>query len=113
MDFVNWIQVVQVVVAIVAILVAVATVRQKRAADSRAAWWSRLQWALDRILSEERIGEVMGLRLLPVITQSSLSNEDDRRLAETVDALVESLSDITSPLTSVDSGSASKEDEDL
>ncbi|OLT56048.1 hypothetical protein BJF89_13185 [Corynebacterium sp. CNJ-954] len=68
---------------------------------------------LDRIVSEDRIGEVTGLRLLPVITQSSLSSEDDRRLAETVDALVESRSDITTPSTAADSMSASKENEDL
>lgn len=68
---------------------------------------------LDRIISEDRIGEVTGLRFLPVITQSSLSSEDDRRLAETVDALVESLSDIRPPSTAADSVSALKEDEDL
>ncbi|MGP9724277.1 hypothetical protein ACT3SZ_09715 [Corynebacterium sp. AOP40-9SA-29] len=113
MDTATWIQLVQVLVGIAAIIVAVVTVKQKQAADGRTAWWSRLQWTLDRIISEDRIGEVTGLRLLPVITQSSLSSEDDRRLAETVDALVESLSDIRTPSTAVDSVSALKEDEDL
>lgn len=87
----NWISIIQVIVAIVAVIVAVATIRQKRRADNRAAWWSRLQWTLDKITSPDPVDQVAGFRLLPIVTKASLDSADDEQLAEAIEELREDL----------------------
>ncbi|WP_312980600.1 hypothetical protein [Corynebacterium sp.] len=81
----------QLIVAIVAVVVAVATIRQKRRADNRAAWWARLQWTLDKITSPDEDDQMVGFRLLPVVTEASLDSPDDKQLAKAIKELGDDL----------------------
>ena len=46
---------------------------QKTAADSRAEWWRRTQWALDRALDEDEGTKALGLATLEVLAHSDLA----------------------------------------
>lgn len=114
MTVANWISVAQVTVAVVAVVVAVATIRQKRRADNRAAWWARLQWTLDKITSPDPVDQVAGFRLLPIVARASLDSADDEQLAEAIEQLREDLTTDDDPLNPdedpVDSEPAPKEE---
>ncbi|MGV0870516.1 hypothetical protein [Corynebacterium kalidii] len=97
----------QLIVAIVAVIVAVATIRQKRRADNRAAWWARLQWTLDKITSDDPVDQAAGFRLLPIVTKASLDSADDEQLAAAIEELRE---DLTTDDDAVDSGPDPKEE---
>ncbi|MFJ4026861.1 hypothetical protein ACIPWF_05465 [Paenarthrobacter sp. NPDC089989] len=52
------------------------SLRQKTAADDRAEWWRRAQWAFDSILSDEPRRAQAGLRIMAVLAQGPPSAEE-------------------------------------
>ncbi|HEY3573440.1 MAG TPA: hypothetical protein VGK98_06400 [Arthrobacter sp.] len=54
--------------------------QQKTEADSRAEWWRRTQWALDRALDEDRGTKALGLATLEVLARSELAKEEELEL---------------------------------
>ncbi|SDL38997.1 hypothetical protein SAMN04487916_108155 [Arthrobacter sp. ov407] len=53
---------------------------QKTAADSRAEWWRRAQWALERALSEDEATKALGLATLEVLAHSELARKEELEL---------------------------------
>lgn len=82
---------IQVIVAIFALVLAFRTLRQKRESDDRQAWWSRLEWALDKISSEDNLEQAMGNTLLEPIIKSIKKRKGDEYIAAEVNALVTNL----------------------
>ncbi|TAP44044.1 hypothetical protein EYS21_10565 [Arthrobacter sp. S39] len=58
----------------------VQALRQKTEADSRAEWWRRTQWALDRALDEDEGTKALGLATLDVLARSELAREEELEL---------------------------------
>lgn len=58
----------------------VQALRQKTEADSRAEWWRRTQWALDRALDEDEGTRALGLATLNVLARSELAREEELEL---------------------------------
>lgn len=54
--------------------------RQKTEADSRAEWWRRTQWALDRALDEDDETRALGLATLNVLAASELARTEELEL---------------------------------
>jgi hypothetical protein len=58
----------------------VQALRQKTEADSRAEWWRRTQWALDRALDDDEGTKALGLATLEVLARSELAREEELEL---------------------------------
>jgi hypothetical protein len=56
------------------------TLQQKTEADSRAEWWRRTQWALDRALDEDEGTKALGLATLEVLARSDLARTEELEL---------------------------------
>ncbi|WP_258060868.1 hypothetical protein [Arthrobacter sp. 4R501] len=54
--------------------------RQKTEADSRAEWWRRTQWALDRALDQDEGTKALGLATLNVLAGSELARAEELEL---------------------------------
>ncbi|WP_285242863.1 hypothetical protein [Pseudarthrobacter sp. fls2-241-R2A-127] len=54
--------------------------QQKTAADSRAEWWRRTQWALDRALDPDEGTKALGLATLEVLARSELARTEELEL---------------------------------
>ncbi|WP_248760586.1 hypothetical protein [Pseudarthrobacter sp. SSS035] len=54
--------------------------RQKTEADSRAEWWRRTQWALDRALDQDEGTKALGLATLNVLARSELARAEELEL---------------------------------
>jgi hypothetical protein len=54
--------------------------RQKAEADSRAEWWRRTQWALDRALDPDEGTKALGLATLEVLARSELARTEELEL---------------------------------
>jgi hypothetical protein len=54
--------------------------RQKTEADSRAEWWRRVQWALDRALDQNEGTKALGLATLNVLAGSELAHTEELEL---------------------------------
>jgi hypothetical protein len=54
--------------------------RQKTEADSRAEWWRRTQWALDRALDPDEGTKALGLATLEVLARSELARTEELEL---------------------------------
>ncbi|MDQ0731989.1 hypothetical protein [Arthrobacter sp. B1I2] len=54
--------------------------QQKTAADSRAEWWRRTQWALDRALDSDEGTKALGLATLEVLARSELARNEELEL---------------------------------
>ena len=63
--------------AIGALIVGILTVRQRTAADSRAQWWARVQWAVDLSFSPDESKRAIGLDALVLLASSPLAGPDD------------------------------------
>ena len=50
---------------------------QKTATDSRAEWWRRTQWALDRALDEDEGTKALGLARVVVLAHSDLARMEE------------------------------------
>ena len=55
---------------------------QKTSADSRAEWWRRTQWALDRALNEDGNTKALGLAALAVLARSELASREELELLD-------------------------------
>jgi hypothetical protein len=55
---------------------------QKTSADSRAEWWRRTQWALDRALNDDENIRALGLGTLAVLAQSELASTEELELLD-------------------------------
>jgi hypothetical protein len=81
-------------VAGVALLGTAATVIQKRFTDRRDAWWTRTQWALERVIaipSPDDTERTLGLVMLTRLQESRLaSNEERKMLGEVAGAILAS-----------------------
>ena len=55
---------------------------QKTRADSRAEWWRRTQWALDRALDQNGDTKALGLGALAVLAQSELASAEELELLD-------------------------------
>ncbi|NUP59074.1 MAG: hypothetical protein HOQ06_06310 [Pseudarthrobacter sp.] len=53
---------------------------QKTEADSRAEWWRRTQWALDRALDGDEGTKALGLATLEVLARSELARNEELEL---------------------------------
>jgi hypothetical protein len=53
---------------------------QKTIADSRAEWWKRAQWALERALSDDEDTKALGLATLEVLARSELAHKEELEL---------------------------------
>lgn len=53
---------------------------QKTIADSRAEWWKRAQWALERALSDDEDTRALGLATLEVLARSELAHKEELEL---------------------------------
>ena len=54
--------------------------KQKTEADSRAEWWRRTQWALDRALDGDEGTKALGLATLEVLARSELARTEELEL---------------------------------
>lgn len=54
--------------------------KQKTEADSRAEWWRRTQWALDRALDDDEGTKALGLATLDVLARSELARTEELEL---------------------------------
>jgi hypothetical protein len=54
--------------------------QQKTGADSRAEWWRRTQWALDRALDPDEGTKALGLATLEVLARSELARREELEL---------------------------------
>lgn len=52
--------------------------------ERRNTWWSHIEWALDKIASENETDVYVGSQLLPVILESSFRDSDEKELAEAI-----------------------------
>ena len=60
------------------------TIQQKTEADNRNAWWSRVQWAIDACLSDDRQRRTTGLVAIEQMQASSLATSGDQKLLEAI-----------------------------
>jgi hypothetical protein len=63
--------------AIGALIVGILTVRQRTAADARAQWWARVQWAVELALTDDDAKRSIGLDALALLASSPLAGPDD------------------------------------
>ncbi|MCO4255717.1 hypothetical protein [Pseudarthrobacter cellobiosi] len=56
------------------------SLRQQTEADSRAEWWRRTQWALDRALDQDQGTKALGLATLNVLAGSELARTEELEL---------------------------------
>lgn len=63
--------------AIGALIVGILTVRQRSAADARAQWWARVQWAVDLAFADDDSRRSVGLDALALLASSPLATADD------------------------------------
>ncbi|MDE8586550.1 MULTISPECIES: hypothetical protein [Micrococcaceae] len=54
--------------------------QQKTESDSRAEWWRRTQWALDRALDPDEGTKALGLATLEVLARSELARNEELEL---------------------------------
>ena len=54
--------------------------QQKTESDSRAEWWRRTQWALDRALDGDEGTKALGLATLEVLARSELARNEELEL---------------------------------
>lgn len=48
------------IVALIAAVIAYNSLQQKRHSDNRNHWWQRMEWALDKFVSDDPLEQVMG-----------------------------------------------------
>jgi hypothetical protein len=58
------------------------TLKQKAAADNRAEWWKRAQWALDAVYSGDKQRGTIGLKVLKVLGESELAGDGELAVLE-------------------------------
>jgi hypothetical protein len=69
-----------IVAAVIAYRAARAGARRQHWVDRKVQWWARAQWALDRVLSDDRRTRVIGLRMLMALGRSEWAGEHEEEL---------------------------------
>ncbi|WP_454051133.1 hypothetical protein [Cellulomonas sp. Marseille-Q8402] len=72
-----------IVAAAIAYGAASANARRQQWVDRKVQWWARAQWALDRVLSDDRHGQTAGLDVLAALASSEWAGEHE---SDVVDA---------------------------
>lgn len=62
--------------AVIAGWIAWKSLSQKSAADNRAEWWRRAEWAFDSFLSQEPRRAQVGLQAMTILAESTPSSEE-------------------------------------
>jgi hypothetical protein len=70
--------------AAIAAIVAWKTYRQRKAADERAEWWRRTQWAIDYASDHDLEKGRIGLRTLRFLMSSDLASPEDKSMVKDV-----------------------------
>lgn len=78
--------------ATIAAVIAYGTLQQRRAADAKAEWWRRTQWALEQLLSDDPQRANVGTSMLNVLVASDLATEEE------LDLLRSAWDDVLSPV---------------
>jgi hypothetical protein len=71
-----------IVAAGIAYRAARANARRQHWVDRKVQWWARAQWALDRVLSDDRRTQVIGLDMLAALGHSEWAGEHEEELIE-------------------------------
>jgi hypothetical protein len=59
-----------------------ANARRQHWVDRKVQWWARAQWALDRVLSDDRRTQVIGVDMLAALGFSEWAGEHEEELIE-------------------------------
>ena len=71
-----------VIVAIIAAVIAYNTLKQKTRSDNRNHWWQRMEWALDKFVSDDPLEQVMGASTFRALIDQR--PDEDEHFAETL-----------------------------
>jgi len=71
-----------VIVAIIAAVIAYNSLEQKRHSDNRNHWWQRMEWALDKFVSDDPLEQVMGASTFRALIDQR--PDEDEHFAETL-----------------------------
>lgn len=99
-----------------AAVVAAIALRQKYTTDRRQAWWERLQWATDTLLSGDPHGRRIGGAALKAVSTFKLRTDEDRIMLKAIasnqqsDAIGELPSGPTGPHADVDVAGKARDD---
>ncbi|MDK4273745.1 hypothetical protein [Corynebacterium pseudodiphtheriticum] len=77
------------IVAIIAAAIASNTLEQKRRSDDRNHWWQRMEWALDKFVSDDPLEQVMGASTFRALIDQR--PDEDEHFAQTLRETVEDL----------------------
>lgn len=78
-----------VIVAVIAAAIASVSLEQKKRSDNRNHWWQRMEWALDKFVSDDPLEQVMGASTFRALIDQS--PDEDKDLAQTLRETVENL----------------------
>lgn len=95
-----------VIVAIIAAGIAYVSLEQKKHSDNRNRWWQRMEWALDKSVSDDPLEQVMGASTFRALIDQS--PDEDKNLAQTLRETVaelhkENMEDMSPSLSDGDS----------
>lgn len=80
-EWVEWVSalgpVITLLAAVIAGWIAVVSLRQRSAADAKAEWWRRTQWAFEQFLSGDEERRTVGGNMLASLADSELATEED------------------------------------
>lgn len=71
-----------VIVAIIAAVIAYNTLKQKTRSDNRNHWWQRMEWALDKFVSDDPLEQVMGASTFRALIDQR--PDEDEHFAQTL-----------------------------
>ena len=78
-----------VIVAIIAAAIASNSLEQKTRSDNRNHWWQRMEWALDKFVSDDPLEQVMGASTLRALIDQR--PDEDEHFAQTLRETVSEL----------------------
>lgn len=70
------------IVALIAAVIAYNSLEQKRQSDNRNHWWQRMEWALDKFVSDDPLEQVMGASTFRALIDQR--PDGDEHFAETL-----------------------------
>ena len=70
------------IVALIAAAIASVSLEQKKRSDNRNHWWQRMEWALDKFVSDDPLEQVMGASTFRALIDQS--PDEDKNLAQTL-----------------------------
>lgn len=70
------------IVAVIAAVIAYNSLEQKRQSDNRNHWWQRMEWALDKFVSDDPLEQVMGASTFRALIDQR--PDEDEHFAQTL-----------------------------